>query len=142
MVRPPVASRVVFALSSVAFLHAQTERASIIGTITDQVGRRNGGSGRYCHERVHEHQRRVVTDNAGAYTAVNLIPGQLSDHRFPQRLPPGGVPKLRSAGGAERAPRHDDGSRSGGADGRGHRRHSAAANGKRLGRSGDQQAQR
>lgn len=64
-----------FALSSVAFLHAQTERASIIGTIVDSSGAAMEGVAVTVMNESTNTSVRVVTDNAGAYTAVNLIPG-------------------------------------------------------------------
>lgn len=63
------------ALASAAFLHAQTERATIIGTIVDSSGAAMAGVAVTVTNESTNTSVRVVSDDAGAYTAVNLIPG-------------------------------------------------------------------
>ena len=66
---------VLVVLLSIFTAVAQVERASIIGNVTDPSGAAMTGVGITVTNEETNTQVRVVTDEAGAYTAVNLIPG-------------------------------------------------------------------
>ena len=63
------------ALALSAFLQAQTERASIIGAISDASGAPMEGVVVSVTNESTNTGSSVTTDSSGAYTAVNLIPG-------------------------------------------------------------------
>ena len=66
-------------LSSVApALKAQVERASIVGKITDKTGAAMTGVEIAVTHEATNTTARVSTDDAGAFSAVNLIPGSYS----------------------------------------------------------------
>src|SRR5215471_18667914 len=67
----------VFAVS-VPALRAQVERASIVGKITDATGAAMGGVEVTVTNEATNTSSRVSSDDAGAFTAVNLIPGSYS----------------------------------------------------------------
>ena len=56
-------------------LTAQVERASIIGNITDKSGAAMAGVAITVTNETTNSRVSVLTDDAGAYTSVNLIPG-------------------------------------------------------------------
>jgi hypothetical protein len=58
-----------------AFLHAQTERASIVGAISDASGAPMEGVVVSVTNESTNTGSSATTDSSGAYTAVNLIPG-------------------------------------------------------------------
>src|SRR4029077_4624853 len=63
---------------AVPALYAQVERASIVGKITDKTGAAmTGVEVTVTHETTNTAVR-VSTDDAGAFSAVNLIPGSYS----------------------------------------------------------------
>src|SRR5437016_5784159 len=65
-------------LSGATALQAQVERASIVGKITDRTGAAmTGVEVTVTHEATNTAVR-VSTDDAGAFSAVNLIPGSYS----------------------------------------------------------------
>src|SRR6187551_604620 len=57
---------------------AQVERASIIGNVTDTTGAAMAGAIVSVTNESTNTSVRLVTDDSGAYTAVNLIPGSYS----------------------------------------------------------------
>src|SRR5882724_2957773 len=59
-------------------LHAQVERASIIGRITDSTGAAMAGVEVTVTNEATNTSVRVSSDDTGAFTAVNLIPGSYS----------------------------------------------------------------
>jgi hypothetical protein len=56
-------------------LYGQVERASIVGTVTDTSGGAMPGVQVEVTNEATNTTTRLVTDSAGSYTAVNLIPG-------------------------------------------------------------------
>src|SRR3982750_4834383 len=75
MTRPRSASWLLFGYISVALTWAQTERASIIGSITDKTGSAMEGVAVSITNDSTNTGSTVPTDTSGAYTAVNPIPG-------------------------------------------------------------------
>src|SRR4051794_14057914 len=71
------AAFVFFAVFAPA-LHAQVERASIIGKITDNTGAAMTGVEVTVTNEATNTSVRVSSDDAGAFTTVNLIPGSYS----------------------------------------------------------------
>src|SRR5258708_4631539 len=67
-----------FVLTVAPILDAQVERASIIGNITDKTGAAMTGVEVTITNESTNTSVRVTSDSAGAYTAVNLIPGSYS----------------------------------------------------------------
>ena len=67
-----------FALAVAPILDAQVERASLIGNITDKTGAAMTGVEVIITNESTNTSVRVSSDSAGAYTAVNLIPGSYS----------------------------------------------------------------
>src|SRR5262245_47445013 len=70
-----------FLLLSLVFtptLRGQVERASIIGKITDNTGAAMAGVEVTVTNEATNTNLRVTSDDAGAFTAVNLIPGSYS----------------------------------------------------------------
>jgi hypothetical protein len=63
------------ATGSVPFAMAQVERASIVGTISDKSGAAVAGVEVLVTNTATNAQLRLTTDDAGVYSAVNLIPG-------------------------------------------------------------------
>lgn len=63
----------LFALSWTA--HAQLERASLVGNNTDKTGAAMAGVEVTITSAATNSSQRLVTDDSGAYSAVNLIPG-------------------------------------------------------------------
>src|SRR6267154_4144571 len=59
-------------------LRAQVERASIVGKITDKTGAAMAGVEVTVTHEATNTSLRVSSDDAGAFTAVNLIPGSYS----------------------------------------------------------------
>jgi len=59
-------------------LYAQVERASIVGKITDSTGAAMAAVEVTVTNEATNTSTHVVTDDAGAFTAVNLIPGSYS----------------------------------------------------------------
>jgi hypothetical protein len=111
---------------------AQVERASIIGNVTDATGAVTPGVAITVTNEDTNTRIQMVTDDAGAYTAVNLIPGSYNVNAVRSGFA-GGLPQLRAAGRPNCAPGHPAGS--------GRRRSdcevtvpAAAANRERLGR--------
>ena len=56
-------------------LYGQVERASIVGTVTDSSGAVMPGVQVEVTNEATNTTTRLVTDSAGSYSAVNLIPG-------------------------------------------------------------------
>ena len=56
-------------------LYGQVERASIVGTVTDSSGAAMPGVQVEVTNEATNTTTRLVTDGAGSYSAVNLIPG-------------------------------------------------------------------
>ena len=77
----------VFAVS-VPALRAQVERASIVGKITDTTGAAMGGVAVMVTNEATNTSVRVSSDDAGAFTAVNLIPGSYSVSASPNGFRP------------------------------------------------------
>src|SRR5688572_31040196 len=74
----------------VAPLYAQVERASIVGTVTDTSGAvMPGVQVEVIHEATNT-TARLVTDSAGSYSAVNLIPGSYTVNASLQGFQPKG----------------------------------------------------
>src|SRR5882762_2709152 len=67
-----------FVLVIAQIINAQVERASIIGNITDKTGAAMPGVEVVITNESTNTSVRVASDSAGAYTAVNLIPGSYS----------------------------------------------------------------
>lgn len=59
-------------------LHAQVERASIVGTVSDRSGAPMPGVSVVVTSEATNTSLRLTTDSAGTYSAVNLIPGAYS----------------------------------------------------------------
>jgi hypothetical protein len=62
-------------LAAFSGVHGQVERASVVGTITDKSGAVMAGVEVAITSVATNTSQRLVTDEAGAYSAVNLIPG-------------------------------------------------------------------
>src|SRR5207245_4718876 len=89
--RDPVMSRLsvlCLALAVAPILHAQVERASIIGNITDKTGAAMPGVEVVITNESTNTSVRVSSDDAGAFTAVNLIPGSYSVSASPKGFRP------------------------------------------------------
>src|SRR5689334_2182313 len=67
---------------------AQVERASIVGKIADSTGAAMAAVEVTVTNEATNTSVRVVTDDAGAYTAVNLIPGSYSVSAAPKGFRP------------------------------------------------------
>ena len=91
-----------FVLAFAAVLDAQVERASIIGNITDTTGAAMAGVEVAVTNEATNTSIRVTSDESGAYTAVNLIPGSYSINASRDRIQTGGLPELRAASGPKR----------------------------------------
>ena len=89
-----------------AAIFAQVERASIIGNVTDATGAAAPGVTVTVTNEGTNTSVVLTTDDVGAYTAVNLIPGVLPGERHPKRVQTDGLPQFRAPGGTERASRH------------------------------------
>src|SRR4029077_7567345 len=63
---------------AVPALYAQVERASIVGKITDKTSAAMTGVEVTVTNEATNTSVRISTDDAGAFTAVNLIPGSYS----------------------------------------------------------------
>jgi hypothetical protein len=69
-------------------LHAQVERASIIGKITDSTGAAMAAVEVTVTNEATNTSIRVSSDDTGAFTAVNLIPGSYSVNASPKSFRP------------------------------------------------------
>src|SRR5579863_3259923 len=69
-------------------LHAQVERASIIGKISDSTGAAMAGVEVTVTNEATNTSIRVSSDDTGAFTAVNLIPGSYSINASPKSFRP------------------------------------------------------
>jgi len=69
-------------------LHAQVERASIIGKITDSTGAAMAGVEVTVTNEATNTSIRVTSDDTGAFTAVNLIPGSYNINASPKSFRP------------------------------------------------------
>jgi protocatechuate 3,4-dioxygenase beta subunit len=73
---PKFGATAVLILLAVAFsASAQVERASIIGNVTDSTGAAMPGVEVTVNNEATNTSLKLDTDESGAYTAVNLIPG-------------------------------------------------------------------
>src|SRR5947207_14216511 len=71
-------------------LHAQVERASIIGKITDSTGAAMAGVEVTVTNEATNTSIRVTSDDTGAFPAVNLIPGSYRVDASPECFRPVG----------------------------------------------------
>src|SRR5947207_5762238 len=69
-------------------LHAQVERASIVGKITDSTGAAMAGVEVTVTNEATNTSIRVSSDDTGAFTAVNLIPGSYRVNASPKSFRP------------------------------------------------------
>src|SRR5262249_53117221 len=76
MPKSAIAAASLFVFAAAAF--SQVERASIIGNVTDSTGAVMAGVELTVTNESTNTVVRLTTDDAGAYTAVNLIPGSYS----------------------------------------------------------------
>ena len=68
----------VWFFTAATAIFAQVERASIIGNVTDASGAAAPGVAVIVSNEATNTSISLTTDDAGAYTAVNLIPGSYS----------------------------------------------------------------